>query len=570
MSSIGVPTLAQNVGSKVTQADLSKFILQDIEFKLLTWMPPGSDLQAIFDWIRATESSLVKLKLMARDGELDMRVGDAVDTVGKMIGEYNRFLSTMRLIDYTDKALAVSSGGGLVADAAGAKRNFSAGYDVGLAAARFIATSSQEAMKALATSGASLVFTVADSVAAAQKREALEKLSQSQREAEVRLVSSRLEGYIGDLAEITSSLQSRNASVKLPRFDQRGRGKPQELWDSPFAHMAMAYRMLSADRVAAARKFTDTALQVPASVTEVPSAAAYVASFHLIAGHVLEFESRTQAQRSLCNQALACFDSAQSLLKTSGGVKIAYPFQIAKARALAGAGRSDQALEAARALQSLPTDGSSIAQASRAYDLAALLALVGASKDAVEQLRMSYQALPRRDPQALKDPLLAPLLRSHSDQVRDIVHAPLVGNWDSPHNSFIFYADGTFRQKRLGLSYKGRWAAKGQVLELSGRDGLPDVSARYEVRGDKLILETDQTFMFARKDDEGLLRGKSGGDTYSGRRLTADGGWQWKDGRAAAFARFTTSMTASGLARSFWYSYEDPVIGRISQVLEQT
>lgn len=568
-ASVHIPMLAQGVSS----IELTDFILRDIEFKLLTWMPPSTEARAFDDWIKSMESSLHRLMLVSREGGLDQQVDYLIQRVGMIVDVYRQLLRGLEIVDIVHDTVAFSTQGSFSKAVSDMKKGYQAGYDFGMSTARFLAAASTETFKAVATNGFSIAFTIAESLMAAQRQATRANMRQAQKQRLLEGAKGQLHREVGYLVDTGMSLQSRIPSLRVPQFRRLYENSEYRLrsQDTPFAHAADAYRLLATDRIGAARKFGETANQMPAGVMASPTAAAYVASFHLVAGHVLEFESRVRGDPKLCVEALRYFDQADALLRGmyANESPVAYPYQIARARAFAVTGQSDRCIALVRRMQETLEKEDAQAVAERSYDLAGVYSLMGRHDQAMEQLRRSYLAVPRRDPQALNDPVLKDLVSRHLRPAREIVDSPLVGSWASSSGSrYIFYPDGSFWQRRPSGEYSGKWAIRnGQVLELSLRVGVPDASPRFEVNGDTLTLYAEGTFTYSRVTG-GLLNGKTARQE-SDRRVMADGRWAWIDGRPASFARFTTSSSVGRSVRGFWYSYEDPTIGRISELSER-
>ena len=567
------------VSSKVN-VELTEFVMQDIEFMVLSWKTPSADQNELNNWLAATESRLKTLRVIALESKLDPFVVESIDEVAGIVTTYTNYLNTLRSYKYSDAVVIVE---GDRTPASIAVRT------VGTMTSTWLSAGGPAghipAITMGVAAGVGEVFMVGG--ASLERASKLSKLADIHKTESAKLIRdtevvfSRRVRYLKNFA---TKLAERHPEIKVPSFERAVGIEKINLGhtNSPFPYVEKAYQLVNTDRIGAARAFAKAAKMVPLSVGVY--AQDYTAPYQLLAGHLLEFESRIRGESKLAEEAVLQFKAA---IWTLGGdlSSVSYPYLIAYARALAASGQNTNALEVARYISSKIPSGSLI-KAACSYDLATVYSLLGDQSAALRYLRDSYRAKPRRDPQALKDPLLASLISKYPSAVERVVHNPLVGAWRLlGSGEYHFYVDESFMQKRhlvraFGVSSKlgffnrttGKWTVVGDsTLRLFDRKDDLDFEFKLSVNGNVLTLTTKDnvTEKWKRDGPSGLLDQESGATSLSGRKLYPNGGWVWSDGSKPTFARFTTSRTHSEPNNLYWYTYEDPLVGRVDQLFFQ-
>lgn len=557
-------------------ARLTVLVLQDLEFILLTWKSPGPHAREMEDWLATTKTRLENLKIIAAKARLDQNVTNAIEVVDDLLGEYRALCRTLRIINFVvegDRTEGNPSVVTISAQVIGAGVMLvDTGIELGKPAGPQGAAVGAATLASIGAVG-ELLGHYGKKLDRASKYAALEEnkatfvtqeINQSKRYFTERVAN--LKRYV---ETIDPDVDTRLASFELHGdIDRYHRSDPT----SPFPHVMRAYTLVSGNRKAAAGEFAKAASKLPAS-SEIYSYN-YRGPYLLLAGHLMEFDARHGAPAFNAQSARASVSYYQSALRELKTIdNVPYPYLISYARALALSGKADQARQVAdRVYPRIPADPK--VRAARTYDLACVYALSRSTTTAFQRLAESYGMFPRRDPSAIQDPLLRGLALSPAGRQRleNIVDHPLVGGmWRSADNKvsiYQFYPDGSLWQRRtLAENLTGFWSASdSRTLRLHDRsNNVQDVTVSYEIRSNQLtILHDGRRFRFTRTDRD-LLAGYQN-TSESGRRLSSNGTWGWGSGSSVIGGRYSTSRTLAQPERKFWYSWEDPLIGRLSEL----
>jgi len=555
---------------------LASFILHDVEFIVRTWKAPDSDRAELLNWIETTEARLDKLELIAGEPGVDGRVVTSVRLCKDMVEEYSelaRELGLVSLIGETtrhDPDAAWDGGGGRFAEGAinGAQLGGSLGAAFGPGGALIGGT-----VMAIAGAGyeghsmwdesRSTSFLNATN-ASLTNAHAANRVEEARRKFNLKMESLKeLSSYLSKAYPVR--FPSFEASEDLSTYVSRNK------WN-PFGNLMEATRASHHDRLLAARLFAEAAARVPSGTKydHTIMSPYYRIPYLLVAGHLAEFEHRTGASEGAARQALLYYGEA--LRHARGDLyAIPFPYLVSMGRSAVAAGEPDlgrRVLE--HASSSLPSDLD--ARASQAYDLACLASLLGDFRASYSLLAESYRARPRRDPYALQDPDLSDLRAAHPSTVRLLAYHPLVGGvWTMTSDSsytYQFYPDGGLFQMRGGKQVYGNWRYTDEdSVELFGRATEPDSKFTFSASGDQMSLYANGTSYHFVRDAGELLSQNAGSISRSGRKLWNDGTWSPVSGGSVVRGRYSVTRTLQ--RREFWYSHEDPMLGRINHYLRE-
>lgn len=556
---------------------LTALILQDLEFVLLTWKSPGPHPKEMEAWLSGTKTRLENLKTIAAKSRLDPNVIPAIDLVDDILNKYDQLCTNLKIVEWVDDADRTAGDPSAVSIAAqtigagleGASTGLELGNEVG-------------GPKGAAVGAATMGVLGAFGEALGQHGRKLDQASRysalDKKKADH--VQDQIETAKRYFAERVANLRQRVGAIDagrtvLPSFELHGDIDRYRRQDdrAPFPHVLRAYSLVRSNRKAAASEFATAAAKLSASFDTYSYG--YRGPFLMMSGHLMEFEARHGSPASRVQSAQAAVAYYRAALRELTTIEnVPYPYLISYARALAMAGQTGPANELADRIYRRAS-GDRISRAAQTYDLASVHALSGNEAKAFERLSESYRSFPRRDPYAVRDPLLRSLAASEAgrEQLKRLSDHPLVGGtWTSTESSFAkyqFYPDGSLWQQRtMTQQLKGRWfTLDGRTLRLHGRgNGVPDVTVAYKVESDRLRIAHDgRDFHFTRTGGN-VLTEYQAGVSSSGRQLSNDGTWRWANGNPATSGRFSTSRTLTGPKRMFWYSWEDPLAGRLSEL----
>jgi tetratricopeptide (TPR) repeat protein len=577
---VAVPLQATTApGAAHSKQHLTAIILHDLEFTLLTWKAPTEHAQEMDLWFDTTRNRLNGLRLIAADADLNGNVVNAIDAVDRLLESYDDLQRTLRIADWVDdtvriegEATAFTVGSQLIgATLEGASLGWEVGWESSSGNPK--AATIGGAVSGLLTMSGQALGQIGRKIELTSKYSRLDAAKASFAQAEIQRTKDRFDRGLDDIREFAKAADGRYSPsfALLEPSDAYSPTFP----DSPFPHVLRAIGLVQQDRKRAAAEYARGAEKFP--IGHPHYSTYYRGPFLLFAGHLLEVESRLGASQegraSAARAAVRYYSQAESEISPES---VPYSYRISYARALAFTNRVTEASKIAQQLEAeLP--GSGVYRAARAYDLGCLLALLGRADEALSLLAESYKVFPRRDPSALRDPLLHSLWSSPSrrGRLQRLADHPLVGgSWMSTTDGvsrYYFYPDGSLWQRRTrSETMTGRWSTTDDhTLVLSARTGgVSDARVSYKISGEHLtLLHNGTEYRYLRKDGD-LLSGYSN-ESALGRTLTNDGSWTREVNGREITGRFSTSRTLSRPARIFWYSWEDPIAGPLFEVLQE-